>query len=99
MFTATEQSLNGCLEVLRRAQHARETIPFDRPALLTVPVVSKFDAREEYKRAQQWRDRFAATLPEFYSSWASKEVPVETLISRTTLPYVAKPECTVGMRK
>ena len=89
MFTATDQSLDGCLEVLRRAKRWRETISFDRPALLTVPVVSKFDAREEYKRAQQWRDKFASALPPFYSSWASKEVPLETLIARTTIPYAA----------
>ena len=47
-FTANNQSLQGSCDVVRRAKEARQQLPLDRPALLTMPIPSRFEQREEY---------------------------------------------------
>ena len=89
LFTANHQSIEGCLRVVQRADEARKFVPFDRPALMVLPVPSRFDAREEYERAKEWRGIFAEKTKELYESWADRGLKIEDLIARTTIPYVA----------
>lgn len=89
LFSASRQSVDGCMEVVHRAQATRKRLPFDRPALLVLPVPSRFDGREEYKRAQEWRENFASSVSECYDAWAERGCAPLDLIGRTTVPYVA----------
>ncbi len=94
LFTANEQSLRGVLDVVERAEKARDDLPYDRSLLLTLPVPARFDAREEYRRAQYWQERFGRELAPLFRNWAVEKVPlegvpVERLLGLLTIPYVS----------
>ncbi len=87
-FMANHQSLDGAIEFVQRAQKARDNLPLDRAALLTVPVPCRFDAREERTRAEEWRVIFSERLNSFYEEWAARSVEPSKIIKRITIPYV-----------
>lgn len=90
LFTANVQSLEGCCRIAERAMAARRKLPIDRPALVPLPLVAKFEQREEYDRAQLWRERFNARLKDFLDIWAPRETSKARLIDVMTIPYVPR---------
>lgn len=89
LLTGNEQSLRGTLEVASRVTTAHDALPYDRAGLMIVPVPTRFDAREEYRRAESWQHRFATELSGLYRNWAARFVPVEVLLGHLTIPYVS----------
>ncbi|MFC7614617.1 tyrosine-protein kinase family protein [Actinokineospora soli] len=87
-LTPNRQSLDGATDVARRAAAARNHLPYDKSALLVLPVVSRFDGREEYQRAQHWRREITGYCEPFYTSWVPKQVPATQVVERTTVPYL-----------
>lgn len=90
MFTANAQSLEGCADIARRAMEARRKLPVDRPALIPLPIPARFEQREEYERAQQWRERFARDLAPFLDRWRSPGADAVKLLDLLTVPYVPR---------
>jgi len=88
-FTANQQSLGGVLEVAHRAAAARDRLPYDRAGLVALPLLARFDAREEYDRAGEWRAKVADGMAELYRRWAPKGVEPLDLVERTTVPYLS----------
>jgi MinD-like ATPase involved in chromosome partitioning or flagellar assembly/tetratricopeptide (TPR) repeat protein len=86
------QNLEGVLEVAKRAAAARDKLPYDRAGLLYVPVVSRFDGREEYERARSWRTTLAEQFAPLYASWVPTDQGEDHLelglVERTTVPYL-----------
>ncbi|MEV6237352.1 hypothetical protein [Lentzea sp. NPDC051838] len=86
------QNLAGTLEVAQRAALARDRLPYDRDGLLYLPVVSRFDSKEEYERARSWRTTMATEFAPLYASWMPKDQnddqPELGLVERTTVPYL-----------
>ncbi|MGW4212170.1 KGGVGR-motif variant AAA ATPase [Lentzea sp. NPDC004789] len=86
------QNLDGTLDVARRAALARDRLPYDRDGLLYLPVVSRFDSKEEYERARSWRTTMAQEFAPLYASWLPKDQhddhPELGLVERTTVPYL-----------
>ncbi|HEX7306279.1 KGGVGR-motif variant AAA ATPase [Lentzea sp.] len=86
------QNLKGTLDVARRAAVARDRLPYDRPGLLYLPVVSRFDSREEYERARTWRTTLAEEFAPLYAPWLptgqGDDQPELGLVERTTVPYL-----------
>jgi MinD-like ATPase involved in chromosome partitioning or flagellar assembly len=79
-FTANNQSLDGCCDVVRRTMEARRKLPIDRPAILPLPVPARFDQKEEYDRAIFWRSTFTRKLEKFYEVWAPKDLDYVQLV-------------------
>jgi MinD-like ATPase involved in chromosome partitioning or flagellar assembly len=90
LFTANVQSLEGSCNIVKRAMQARRNLPVDRPALVPLPIVAKFEQREEYERAQVWRTRFLDYLNPFFDVWAPKEIDRTILVDGLTIPYVPR---------
>ncbi|MEM6453565.1 MAG: AAA family ATPase [Acidobacteriota bacterium] len=88
LFTANEQSLQGVLDVYARANQTRNRLPYDKPQLLGLPVPTRFEKRVEYRRAQQWLDRFARDLQPIYDGWLHKDLEPGDLLKLTRIPYV-----------
>ncbi|SCX26055.1 Septum formation inhibitor-activating ATPase [Agrobacterium sp. DSM 25558] len=88
LFTANEQSLNGATDVANRAVAVRNDMAVDRSRLMLLPIPARFESQVEYHVAQEWRERFARELGEFYKAWAHKAVPAEKLVQASTIPYV-----------
>ena len=90
MFTANKQSLHGCADIARRAMEARRHMPIDRPALLPLPIPGRFEQREEYDRAQDWRTLFAKELKPFLDTWVPPGTDCLKLIDLLCIPYVPR---------
>lgn len=89
VFTSNWQSLDGVVEVVRRAQARRRTLAYDRPPALVLPLMSRFDSRTEYESAQEWLSLASGKLNEFYGAWLPRKYVARQALERTSLPYVA----------
>lgn len=89
LFTATDQSLRGVVDVFDKAKTARRNLPVDRPSLLALPVPSKFDTGTEFIISQEWLERFAEELSPFYSNWLPISVKRRDFLAATKIPYIA----------
>ncbi|GAK49189.1 hypothetical protein U14_00407 [Candidatus Moduliflexus flocculans] len=75
------------MKVAQNANRARQDLPVDRFNLLSVPIVSKFDAGEEFKIGNKWLERIAEKVPEIYASWLPEKVNIFDFLQVTKLPY------------
>jgi cellulose biosynthesis protein BcsQ len=89
VFTANEQSISGAVDVANRANEVRDRMPYDRPKLPVLPVLSRFDSRVEYKRAEQWYQTCTDLTTPLFSNWLVKHVPPALMLRHLTLPYVS----------
>ena len=94
LCTPNLQSLRGVIGVVRGLEESRKSINYDRGLLPTVPIVSRFDSRQEYELSQKWMDIFTRELAPFYEGWGiirtsslKPEEQVRRLLERTTIPY------------
>lgn len=86
-FTATEQALNGVVEVAQRAYSAQKELLSDRLRLVSIPIPSRFDSKEEFKLSQKWLDRFAKKLNPVFSNWLPTSVKPIQMLEVTRIPY------------
>ncbi|WP_236808262.1 tyrosine-protein kinase family protein [Amycolatopsis albispora] len=89
VFTANDQNLNDVVDVARRADEARDRLPYDRPRHSVLPVLSRLDNRVEYQRAEQWQRRCAEVVAPFFRNWLVKTVSAEMMMRHLTVPYVS----------
>ncbi len=89
LFTANDQSVGGALDVVRRADKARDRMPYDRPQLTALPVLSRFDSRVEYERAESWYRTCTELTTPLFGNWLVQNVSPSLMLRHLTLPYVS----------
>lgn len=89
LFTANNVSIRGAVDMANRANAARDRMPYDRPQLTVLPILSRFDAREEYQQSELWRRTCLTETKELYYNWLDSEVSVDLMSRQFTLPYVS----------
>ncbi|EWM13514.1 KGGVGR-motif variant AAA ATPase [Kutzneria sp. 744] len=89
VFTANDQNLQDVVDIAKRADRARDGMPFDRPKNMVLPVLSRLDSRVEYERAEDWQRRCAAAVEPLFSDWLAQTVSEEVMMRHLTLPYVS----------
>lgn len=89
LFTANDQSVNGAVDVVRRADKARDRMPYDRPQLTALPVLSRFDDRVEYERADSWYVKCTELTTPLFQNWLVRNVQPSLMLRHLTLPYVS----------
>lgn len=90
LLTANDQSLKGSIQVMRRSIAARQELPVERTGLRTLPIVSRFDGREEYDLAVSWKGKLTRELDKFYTSWVPRSYMSGRVLEQTTIPYIAR---------
>lgn len=88
-FTANYQSLYGAVDVVRDILKEHERLPYDRGGLITLPVLSRFDMREERELGKKWLGIAEDKLIPFYKNWLHEDVPIDDIINATKVPYVS----------
>lgn len=88
LLTATQSSLEGGAEIVRRARLARERLPLDRGRLLVLPVPARDESRSEYERAQEWKRRIAIQFEDSYKDWLPTRVSSSEAVEVIRIPYV-----------
>jgi MinD-like ATPase involved in chromosome partitioning or flagellar assembly len=89
VFTANDQNLGEVVDVARRADKARDRMPYDRPRHVVLPVLSRLDNRVEYERAEQWQHRCAEVVAPLFRNWLVKSVSEDLMLRHLTVPYVS----------
>ncbi|MGK5531577.1 KGGVGR-motif variant AAA ATPase [Streptomyces sp. URMC 129] len=87
VFTANQQNIDGVLDIVARAMDARDRLPYDRPKLLTVPLLSRFDAGVEYEQGETWRALLAERIAPRLRDWLPRGYDATGLLHRLTIPY------------
>src|SRR5258708_39156992 len=88
LFTASNQSLYGSIDVVERARRIRANLPFDRAKLLVLPVATRFEGRLEYQLAEEWLSIFAKVLAPLYLEWSHRDVTSSDFLNFTLLTYM-----------
>ncbi len=88
VFTATEQSLEGAVDVAKKAASERQKLPFDRSIVPAVPIPSRFDTQTEREISQCWLERFETALAPLYGQWLPNTIDRRKFLERTKIPYV-----------
>ncbi|MGA8574345.1 MAG: hypothetical protein WB609_01500 [Candidatus Cybelea sp.] len=88
LFTANEQSLEGSVDIVKRARDERNSLPIDRGRLLLLPVPARFDDRVEKEISDAWRAEFLKRTSEVCDPWIVDKVDRAKLLGLTTIPYV-----------
>lgn len=89
VFTANDQNLDEVVEITRRADDARDRLPYDRPRHTVLPVLSRLDNRVEYERADDWQRKCAKVVAPLFENWLVKSVPEDLMLRHLTVPYVS----------
>ncbi|MDM8544204.1 AAA family ATPase [Desulfococcaceae bacterium HSG9] len=88
LFTATEQSLQGTVNIVKKTVVARQNLPVNRLSLLCLPVPSRFDDREEFELSKKWLKRFEKEISSLYEDWLPTSVKVLDMLTLTKIPYM-----------
>ncbi len=89
VFTANDQNLNDVVDVVRRADQARDRLPYDRPRHVVLPVLSRLDNRVEYQRAEEWQAKCLKVVAPLFRNWLVKTVRADLMLRHLTVPYVS----------
>ncbi len=89
LFTATNQSLEGILEVAEKAVNAQEKLPVDRYTLLCLPIPTRFDASEEFETSREWLNLFDKELEPIYQYWLPVGINPKDFLEIIKVPYIA----------
>lgn len=87
VVAANHQNLQGSVTTVNRILKHRDLLPYDRAGLLTVPIISRLDIREEYELGMQWLKMMADQLSQFFKGWNSKDILPREVIEVTRVPY------------
>ncbi len=90
VFTANEQSYEGTLAIAASAQVERRKLAVQRPPLTLLPLLSRFDRRDELAESEKWLGRFAAGLAPMYADWLPKQYSPLQILEITKVPYVTR---------
>jgi cellulose biosynthesis protein BcsQ len=88
LFVTNEQNLEGIQYIIDRAHHVMQKLPIDRGRLVTVPILARDEVYNEYKRAQEWRQKSADKFEPVLRDWLPKSVSVTSYFQKIFIPYV-----------
>ncbi|GLW93424.1 ParA family protein [Actinokineospora globicatena] len=89
LYTANLQSIQGAVNAAKMADSSRDHLPLDRPRLSVIPVLSRFDTRDEYAQAEQWRETCLNETRELFDNWVDARVSADVMSRHLTIPYVS----------
>jgi len=89
-FAANEQNTLWCERIAKGIREGRRKLPYDRAFLPIIPVLSRFDAREESDRAAEAMDRIAARFAPYFADWLPRSIKPRDMLAWSVLPYIPR---------
>jgi tetratricopeptide (TPR) repeat protein/cellulose biosynthesis protein BcsQ len=89
-FTTGRQSLDGAKAIARSAQVARQSLPVPRSRLTFLPILCRFDAKDEFDLSQQWLDSISDELAFCYANWLPDRFMPRRVLEQTKVPYFTR---------
>jgi MinD-like ATPase involved in chromosome partitioning or flagellar assembly len=88
LFTTTETSVRGVIDVITAAREQQAKLPFERRKLLALPVPARDESRTEFQKAEEWKRAFADRFSEYYRDWLPAERTPLDVLNLLRIPYV-----------
>ncbi len=88
MFTANEQSMNGATQWADRARDHRQLLPYTKPDLTVIPLISRWDGAEEQVEKCLLVSADYRTNAEVYDRWSAHTVSKEHIFEQLRVPHV-----------
>lgn len=88
VMTANQQNLDGIQYLSSAIEEARSKIPYFRTKLSYVPIVARFDAKQEKKLAESWKSKCDDVIEPIISEWVHPRAS-EDFTSSLYVPYYA----------
>jgi len=88
LVTTTDSSVFGVKAVIEQARVQQQRLPVDRRRLLAIPVPARDESRAEYRRAGDWKLRFAKEFKDLFEDWLPTAVSAGDALEVLKLPYV-----------
>ena len=88
LFTTTETSVQGVIDVMTAARKQQSKLPFERQKLLALPVPARDESRTEFKKAAEWKEDFANRFSEYYRDWLPAERTPIDVLNLLRIPYI-----------
>lgn len=89
-FTASLQSVEGTVQVARRAQAQRDRLPLDRGGFWCIPVPCRLHAGEETLLEREWFARFEKSLGPLYHPWKDRNVEAREYLAHLRVNEIAR---------
>lgn len=89
VLTANEQSLSGTEFIVKQAPVRRDQLTKSRSPLTFVPVISRWDGREEKKEAEKWLKNIQERLTQCVTDWFPAGRDISEIFLSLRLPHVA----------
>lgn len=90
LFAANEQNVDWCQRIANGIRQGRRKLPYDRTFLPIIPLLSRFDAREESDRASEAMDRIAKVFTSFFEHWLPRSITPRDMLAWSVLPYIPR---------
>ncbi len=86
--TTNAQSLDGIVDVMKRAKRGQSESMLDRGQLVGIPILAREDSRAEYRQSLKWRKTSAQKLSFIYDDWLPKGVKASDVLQKLRIPYI-----------
>jgi MinD-like ATPase involved in chromosome partitioning or flagellar assembly len=87
-FTTSDQSIEGIIDVMRRARDAQGQLPIDRGRLSALPLLSRDERENEHDLSRLWRVKIADQIGEFCKDWLPVESKPMDVLDLLYIPYI-----------
>src|SRR5206468_2874631 len=87
-FTTNDQSLEGTKDIIQRVNKQQQSQPYDRPNIITLPIVCRFDTNTEFQISQEWINKISISLEDVYNDWLPSNIDKKEFVEITKIPYV-----------
>ena len=89
-FTANEQSFEGALRILNSIHLERRNLAVPRSPLMILPLLSRFDRRDEVAESDKWLARFARDMKPVFDDWLPRQYSPSQILELTKIPYITR---------
>lgn len=90
VFTANDQSVTNGLKVVAAVQEERQSFAFERGPLAVVPLLSRWEGKEEVDLAEVWIKRLSDQVSVLTSLWLPKDFSARDFLVKTRVPHVPR---------
>jgi len=88
LFTTTNPSLDGALDVLERARAGQSKLPFSRARLIGVPIPAREESATAKEKWFEWKRIIAERCQEVYKDWLPVGVTASDALELLRIPYI-----------
>lgn len=90
LIAPNRQNIDWCERIARGIRQGRQALPFDRAFLPIIPVLARFDVKEESDRASVALDEVTRRFKPYLADWLPVAIEPRDMMAWSILPYIPR---------